>query len=288
MWQVRAFVVGAASWDRVIHLDHVPAGPGTVFAQRSYDTVGSTGAGKAMNLARLGHEVRLHTVLGDDDAGARVRTALREAGIHLHVDADQQATEQHVNLMTPDGDRVSIYLTTTAARDDLRLEPLVDLARSADVVVLNITDYVRRLVPELTARGIPFWTDLHDWDGENAYHLDFLAASHIVLSDQRLGRAARATCERLADQGKLVVCTHGSRGATAWSGAEVVQVPAHDVPHVVDTNGAGDAFTAGLIHALHLGWPLPRAVHAAAVAGATSVTSTELASAELTAELLEE
>jgi sugar/nucleoside kinase (ribokinase family) len=64
---VRVLVVGGASWDTVVHVDQLPdSRPRTVFATSSYETVGSTGAGKALNLARLGHEVHLHTLIGDE------------------------------------------------------------------------------------------------------------------------------------------------------------------------------------------------------------------------------
>ena len=59
----------------------------------------------------------------------------------------------------------------------------------------------RSYVPVMVAQNIPFWTDLHDWDGHNSYHTDFLAASSIVLSAERLGYDAARVCEPLAEQG---------------------------------------------------------------------------------------
>ncbi len=49
---------------------------------------------------------------------------------------------------------------------------------------------------------------------------------------------------------RLVVITRGADGALASLDGERVQVPAV-ATHVVDTVGAGDSFTAGLLH--HLG-----------------------------------
>jgi sugar/nucleoside kinase (ribokinase family) len=65
-------------------------------------------------------------------------------------------------------------------------------------------------------------------------------------------------------------------------------VDAVPVGTMIDSNGAGDAFTAGLIHGLvDRGWRLDRALRAAAIAGATAVMSRSLASDRLTAGLLE-
>ncbi len=51
---------------------------------------------------------------------------------------------------------------------------------------------------------------------------------------------------------RLVVITLGGDGALASLDGVRLRVPAHPVT-VVDTVGAGDAFTAGLLHALHTG-----------------------------------
>jgi sugar/nucleoside kinase (ribokinase family) len=87
----------------------------------------------------------------------------------------------------------------------------------------------------------------------------------------------------------LVVCTRGAKGAIAVdaNGLEHA-VDAVPVGTMIDSNGAGDAFTAGLIHGLvDRGWRLDRALRAAAIAGATAVMSRSLASDRLTAGLLE-
>lgn len=284
---MRVFVTGASSWDVVLHLEALPTAPGTSFAADSYEATGSTGAGKALNLARLGHDVHLHTLLADDPPGSRIRTEVEAGGVRVHADPAAHGTEQHVNLMSPDGSRASIFRNIAVPDGDLDVEALLELASESDATILNITDYVRALIPGTTARGIPFWTDLHDWDGHDPYHRDFLAARQIVLSDARLGDRVEELCRGLADEGRLVVCTHGAGGATAWYRSERIHAPARTVSAVVDTNGAGDAFTAGLVHGLAEGWPLRRALDAANVAGATSVASRSLASDDLSAELLE-
>jgi hypothetical protein len=56
----------------MIRVDELPPPrPGSVFPPGWHETVGSSGAGKAMNLARLGVDVVLHCQLGEDEAGRR-------------------------------------------------------------------------------------------------------------------------------------------------------------------------------------------------------------------------
>lgn len=58
-------IIGGVSVDTIIHLDTLPESvPQTVWPSESYKMLGSTGSGKALNLAALGHQVTLHTLLG--------------------------------------------------------------------------------------------------------------------------------------------------------------------------------------------------------------------------------
>jgi acarbose 7IV-phosphotransferase len=108
--------------------------------------------------------VHLHTLIGDDDIGRGVVDTLTRSGVRVHPALTAGPTERHVNLMATDGSRQSIYLTIATAPPDLDLQPVTALAADCDVVVLNILDYARPLIPALGRLRKPFWTDLHDWD----------------------------------------------------------------------------------------------------------------------------
>ncbi|MGP3984517.1 PfkB family carbohydrate kinase [Streptomyces sp. KR80] len=80
--------------------------------------------------------------------------------------------------------------------------------------------------------------------------------AHIVkASDEDLsrlwpGETAEAACRRLSAAGRLVVLTRGAEGSTAFTPrGHRVAVPPVPV-RVVNTIGAGDAFTAGLLTGL--------------------------------------
>jgi len=53
--------------------------------------------------------------------------------------------------------------------------------------------------------------------------------------------------------GILAVVTRGPEGADVLSFSEVINVPAAEVEHVVDQNGAGDMFAAGFLYGMALG-----------------------------------
>ncbi|MFK5634178.1 MULTISPECIES: carbohydrate kinase family protein [unclassified Ornithinimicrobium] len=249
-----ALVVSGASWNRMIYLPELPRGGSqTIFATGSHEAVGSSGAGKALNLRACGADVALWCRLGDDEPGRRVRRDLGAAGVELLVEADPAGTMQHTNLMDPDGGRVSIFVESGSLEDPVG-EPwrsaLVERARSADVVAVTIFEQTRSLLAPLRAAGVPLWVDVHDYDGVAAYHRDFVeAASMLQLSSVALP-GWRSFAEGRVEAGTVaVLCTHGAEGASVATVDGWVEVPAVPVPAPVDTNGAGDAFFAGFASA---------------------------------------
>lgn len=89
--------------------------------------------------------------------------------------------------------------------------------------------------------------------------------------------------ERLRQSGRdLVVCTRGASGALSLTAdGRWIDVPAEPVADVVDTNGAGDAFLAGVVFGEVSGLPIESSLRIGARVAALSVSSPELAAAEL-------
>ena len=58
-------------------------------------------------------------------------------------------------------------------------------------------------------------------------------------------------CQRwLMGMRNMVASSHHTLTALLWTNGTLLQAPIHDIPDVVDPMGVGDAFMAGLIHAL--------------------------------------
>ncbi len=286
---MRVTVLGGAAWNRMIHVERLPdAHSATVHPRGHHRAIGGAGAGKAMNLARLGVEVTLHAGLGDDDAGARVRAGLEAAGVTLVATLDDGGTAQHVNVMDPTGGRISFMLANGSADLPFDQDAMRASMRAADVVVVDLAPWTPRALDLAQASGRPIWTDVHDHDGTSSWHAPFLEAAEVVfVSDDRLADPS-AFLASLIDRGKrLAVCTRGRDGAIALdAGGSAYEVPAVPDVDVVDTNGAGDAFFAGTLFGVLDGAPIERALRYGATAAALAVTSPDLASTELTADRL--
>lgn len=286
----RALVVGGVAFNTMIRLDRFPEPRSqTVFSQGYHETIGATGAGKALNLRKLGFDVTLHALVGDDLYGRRIEERLQQEGIHFLRDIDPRGTERHVNLMDAEGGRISIYMAYATFEPQLDLGRLEALIPTHDYVVLNINNYVRRLIPAVKRAGKELWCDIHDFDGRNDYHRDFIEAADRVFMSSDAMSDYRPFMEHLVRQGKkLVVCTHGRDGSTALaSDGRWIETPIVPSPTVRDTNGAGDAFFAGFLFAHARGYPLEQCLRLASITGALCVTSEELAAPSLSPEFLE-
>lgn len=286
-----AAVIGGVSWNQVIDVPRLPQGrTETLFATAAREGIGATGSGKALNLARLGFATRLHALVGDDAEGDRAAAELGAAGVKLCRVPDPAGTERHVNLMDPQGRRASVYVNGGTHDPDhtmVSAGELAAFAASADYVWVNLANYARRVLPELAARGVPVWADVHDWDGDSDFHRDFVdAARFLFLSDEALDDAV-GLAAHLARTRELVVVTHGRRGATALlPGHEPLFVPPVAV-EAVDPNGAGDAFCAGVAYGHSRGWDWRRALRAGAAVAAGCVASPPLSNPRLTAQWVE-
>ncbi|MET7398838.1 PfkB family carbohydrate kinase [Dactylosporangium sp. NPDC005572] len=277
-------IAGPVAWNLLIYVDELPRPePHTVFAARHHETLGGTSAGKALNLSRLGIDVTLATLLGDDEPASRIRTELLSPGIELLAFSSANGSERHVNLMDRHGSRLSVYLTLPTPAAEVTVP--ASLLSRADVVVVDLADHSR---PFLRTAGKPIWCDLHDYDGESEFHREFAeAADAVFVSDERLPDPLAFLHARIAAGAGLAVCTHGARGATALArGGSPVHVPATPVEEVVDTNGAGDAFFAGFLAAHLRGADLEECLRQATRAGALAVRTRDLAPPDLTEESL--
>ena len=264
---VEVVVCGPASWNQIVQVPQLPRPePHMMFASRHYETVGGTSAGKALHLTDLGRPTLLHTVLGTDPVAARIEQALTVAGVPLLPEVVDGPSERHLNLMDPEGGRISLYLDVPAAPGTPAGPELLAALGSARAAVLDLAGRPLEVMDAVRATGVPVWTDIHDYDGIADFHRPFIeAASYVFMNADGLGQPLDFMHATVDGGASAVVCTLGAEGAVAVATDHTVhRVNATPVPEVVDTNGAGDAFMAGFLDATLDGADLDAALGAAA------------------------
>lgn len=271
-------VLGGAGVDTIVHVPELPLPYADSYMIRpGIETrAGQSGDFVAVGLHALGLRTHHLDMLGDDHEGDLVRALHRDRGIPLTSVPAPGGTKRAVNLVGPDGRRLSLY-DADRARDSDRFDEATvrTLAASARHAHVVITQPCGAALPVLRGACASLSTDLHDWDGVNPYHEAFaLQADIVFLSTAALADPERTMCD-IAGRGRarIVVATAGAEGAYVLYGGELTHTPAV-TPHapVVDSNGAGDAFASGFLFGRLNGEHPRRAALYGAVAGAYACT----------------
>ncbi|MFC7550906.1 carbohydrate kinase [Plantactinospora sp. GCM10030261] len=227
----------------------------------------------AVGLARLDRPTALLGRLSSTALGRRLRAHAIANGVDLSAVAtdDRPATLAVVSLDGAGAAVYDFYLDGTAdwywAAEELARPPCgtrILHTGSLTALLPPGADLVADLVARLHADGeVLVSLDpnvrpavVGDPDEARARLLALAAHTHLVkASDDDLawwfpGMPVEAAAHRLLDTGVgLVVVTRGAAGSVAVTAGRIVRRPARRVT-VVDTVGAGDAFTAGLLDAL--------------------------------------
>lgn len=223
----------------------------------------------AWHLQAFGLSPRFISRVGDDQDGARIKSAMREWGMCLSgLQTDRKLSTGRVSVSLEDGepayeivhpaaydaiahpDELSsagmVYHGSLALRDPASREALGEIcAAGAGLVFMDVN-----LRPPWWRRDqVLRWVSAADWVKLNAHELN-------LLSESRAG-PAEAPCDFLAQhelQG--LVLTHGSDGAELFApGGVRHSVKPEGETRVKDTVGAGDAFSSVMILGLMLDWP---------------------------------
>jgi 2-dehydro-3-deoxygluconokinase len=249
----------------------------------------------AIGLARLGHRTRWVGRVGDDELGALVLRTLRAEGIDVAtaVVAPAELTGMLLFEPAPGGATRVHYRRAGCAGAGLTAADVVP-AVTEGARILHVTGItpalgegpaaaVRYAVEAARAAGATVCLDVNHrpklWGrGQAGAALRTLAAAaHIlVASEDELpvvadGADEAGRVQALLDVGvREVVVKRGARGASTYTDAGRCDQPALVVP-VVDTVGAGDAFTAGYLSAVLDGLPVKDRLRRGVTLGAAAV-----------------
>ncbi|MFC7928448.1 adenosine kinase [Streptomyces cinereoruber] len=272
-------VLGGSGVDTIVYVPELPLPYADSYMIRpGIETrAGQTGDFVALGLSTLGLRTHHVDMIGDDPSGDLIRAFHRERGIDFTEVPLPGGTKRAVNLVGPDGRRLSLYDDSRSQESDRLPEDLVRrLASASRHAHVSITYPCAFALPLLREAGLTVSTDLHNWDGENPYHESFAHGADIVFVSTTALADPEATMRRILERGRagIVVATAGAEGSYLLTADEdLVHVPAV-APRapVVDSNGAGDAYASGFLFA-HLAGedPLRCALHGA-VAGAYACT----------------
>lgn len=253
----------------------------------------------ALGLKRLGQHPVYFTRVGKDPFGERIRNFIADNGLTdslVDVDADRH-TGFMLKTKVADGDPKTYYFRRDSAASAITPEDIFELDLHG-ISVLHLTgifsplsDSTMEAAEALVARArfnhmfISFDPNLRPalWKSRHLMHstLKRLASqADLVLPGRSEGEelfgcsTAQEVGQAFIDNGaRYAVVKDGPRGAWATDGTNGLYVPGFVVDHVVDSVGAGDGFSAGLLSALMEGLPVDKAVERGCAVGAMQTQS---------------
>jgi sugar/nucleoside kinase (ribokinase family) len=263
----RILIYANINQDRIVRIGRPIRSGVSLIGRPESGRLGGGGPNTGVGLAMAGHEVALAAVVGDDALGRRLCAELISYGIDVSsVVVLPGATREVMIFVEPDGERTLVSLGSYRSYE-LDLEAV---GRPADC--LYVKSFRDDLAPAMARRldnalvvaheppdRIGAWP-AHIWITSRDEAAADLLADPFAVARAKAGEALR-----------WVIVTAGPDGATAFGPEGRISVPAVPNVAVVDTTGAGDAFTAGLIHGLMGGKDMTAAMSLAAAWAAVAV-----------------
>jgi len=176
-------VVGNVGIDTNVYLARPPDLSQEDHFTENVDYLGQPGGYTSRGFRRLGLATSFIGHVGDDPLGTWVRTELAGDGIDLTgLAIDPAGTGRCVNLMGPDGSRVSFY--DGRGHRSLSVDPAGagEIFAGASLAMFHLPDWARHLLPVARQAGAVIACDLQDVrDPDDEYLQDFLDGSDVLF-----------------------------------------------------------------------------------------------------------
>ena len=280
-------IIGSVVIDLAVQTPRLPTVGETLLADNFKIGPGGKGANAAVAVQRAGGAAVLVGCIGDDDFGRMEMAALQEEGVDVNAVAVHPEASTGVGIAMIDANGENTILGVLGANDYLTSDDVtraLALHRNTlDGILVNFE------VPEPTVAaavqlgvdyGVPVIVDAgpaRPYTPETWRNCTILTPNeqetgtlvgYPVSDDATAERAAR---ELLGMGPNAVVLHRGAHGALLVTSDDTIHIPSFSVD-VVDTTGAGDAFSGALSVAMAEGLLLADAIRRANAAGALAVT----------------
>jgi len=280
-------VVGSINMDLVVRARQMPLPGETIHGKGFTITPGGKGANQAVAVARLGGKCRMIGRVGEDAFGRTLLEGLKAEGIDCQYVKPTPAVSTGVAMIVVDAAGENAIILDGGANSLLTPDDLFsksDAFKQAAVVLLQLElpiPTVRATIELARSHGCKVILDPAPAGRqvpEELYKVDILTPNTIeaeiitgtlaieqridkIVATDLIARGPSAVVLKLGPRGSLVVTADG----------HFYTVPPYQI-NVVDTTGAGDAFTAALAVAVCRGDKLHAAAKFANAAGALACT----------------
>jgi len=276
-------VFGSVNLDFVARVANLPAQGETIVGESFSANPGGKGANQALAARRAGADVALIAAVGNDAFAEPALRNLADAGVDLQrvarVDASTGVAMIHVDARGENS--ITVMAGANARADpaslsDSLLAPGTTLLMQLEVP-LQAVDALARRARARGARVVLNAAPMHPAAISLLPLIDVLVVNETEAASMAANLNAATDVQSFAANvhksfGCTTVVTLGSAGAFAVVGTTLIHASA-PVLQVVDTTGAGDAFTGVLAAALHREIPWNRGLAMSVAAGSLACTA---------------
>lgn len=274
--------LGDIAVDLTLHIERYPREGDDGIARSQSRSLGGSVVNTAIVAHRLGAPARMFVRLGTDPDGEHARGELEAEGLDvsaLQWDPDEP-TQLNITIVTDGGQRTMFAYRGTSRRLTTPTAEQLDGIQHLHVSAYSFYEGEQRrtasaVIGRIAARGGTVSLDIPAVppDAAIAPVAELLPSVALLVGDAGdLARLADAAGARALDTlAETVVVKHGADGCTVITRDERITVPALS-PAVIDTTGAGDAFTAALLVARGAGLSMETAALLANAAGGAATT----------------
>ncbi|NHJ86291.1 MAG: carbohydrate kinase family protein [Asgard group archaeon] len=255
--------IGAVLIDMIAMVDEFPGEDGESFVKDFKLMPGGAAANVAVICSRLGMKTAFSGKIGKDQFGDILKADLIKEKIHVDktlITSEAVNTGSCYICVNHKGERMIMAYSgaaDTLTIDDLQIE-LLTKAKWVNLSDLRNVSAIEALLESDTKFNFSMSPGaLIAKNPSRAFRLA-QHANLIVASESEMMQIFRSTedeietiTKQLIDEKpeKIIAVTRGSRGAIIYMKNTTIEIPIFPV-NVVDTTGAGDAFTAGMIYGL--------------------------------------
>jgi sugar/nucleoside kinase (ribokinase family) len=266
----------------------IPPGQNVALLEEIRITVAGTAAGTSVDLAKLGAEVYAMGAIGEDELGNFLLSTMQRYGIDTNCLKRKPGVQTSSTMLPirPNGERPALHVP--GANGELVWEDLdLDVIAGADFLHMGGTSLMPKFDGEPTRKVLEFAKqhnvtttfdlvalerpDLLDLIEPCLPYVDYFmpgfeeAIMMCGLTDRQeiisffLDRGTGHTVFKMGEQGSSIAYLENGQ-------IQETRIPCFKAP-VVDSTGCGDAYCAGFITGLSMGWDLAKAGRLGTAAG---------------------
>jgi len=278
-------VIGSINMDLVLETDRIPFRGESLFGRRYQYFSGGKGANQAVAAARLGATVSFAGKVGKDFNGIKLKEKMVTEGISVDFLKEEKSSSTGFAIIILEGNGQNRILVYPGANMDMHIEETKEaFQKNYDVIMLQLeiphqviievcSIAKRKNIPVVLDTGpaikfplkkikgieiiTPNETEVLSLTGINIKNLDDAKIASGIIAQKT--------------EAKNVVIKMSEKGAFLYQNGQTKLFPGFKVK-VIDTTGAGDAFTSAMTVSYLRYGDIEKAVYFGNIVGALSVT----------------